>query len=392
MGNVGILLDYVSSLSVLGMLAVAFGAIRRALPSPVLVEPLLGLLFGLVAVYQMHQTFEPIPGLIVDLRAVPVILAGAFLGLRGLAICLVLAAAARLHIGGVGVYSGVTVILIAGAAGSFWNAMTAGGKRDFMTIFALGPALCISLSAVVMLPYEVASWFVLNAAPLLIVLYIITVPVIAFLLERERVMMIEEADLRQATKLGAGEGLMPRNALAWSVAQAATTGSLRDGASVFLLDLRHRGGLARLWGEEVDEIAMAATRDRLNALLPEGGIVGWAQSRRVLMAVPKMDEARVEALLTDLRREIASNPINVPGMSAVRISLNLLTRTYDQLPDIDVILEDFVEEAGAPLPKDLPIAPPRRLAPRSGSAAGLATRDDLFGTFDRLRDARYGQI
>ena len=102
------------------------------MPGTWIAESLLGILFGVVAVMQMNAPFEPIPGLIIDMRNVPMVLAGAFLGARGMLLCMVLAIAARLQIGGIGALAGVASILIAGAAGAFWNAATA--RRIWMEI------------------------------------------------------------------------------------------------------------------------------------------------------------------------------------------------------------------------------------------------------------------
>lgn len=77
----------------LGTFAVVLDAIRRRLPGPRLAETALGLLSGAVAILQMMSPIEPVEGLPVDLRQVPVVLAGAVPGPRGLLACLLLGCA-----------------------------------------------------------------------------------------------------------------------------------------------------------------------------------------------------------------------------------------------------------------------------------------------------------
>ncbi|WP_375267454.1 LytS/YhcK type 5TM receptor domain-containing protein, partial [Planktotalea sp.] len=63
---------------------------------------LMGLAFGGVAWVQMNMPLEPMEGLILDLRNVPLALCAAFLGWRASLICFLIAAGTRLQIGGIG--------------------------------------------------------------------------------------------------------------------------------------------------------------------------------------------------------------------------------------------------------------------------------------------------
>ncbi|WP_339646265.1 LytS/YhcK type 5TM receptor domain-containing protein [Jannaschia helgolandensis] len=397
--EIGTLMDFFGSLSILGMLAIFYGSIRRALPGTWIAESLLGILFGVVAVMQMNAPFEPIPGLIIDMRNVPMVLAGAFLGARGMLLCMVLAIAARLQIGGIGALAGVASILIAGAAGAFWNAATARRTRGPLAMLGLVMLLSTHLVSVVFLPLDVAIWFMVNAAPILIVLYLLSVPVVAGLLDRERRQMLKEAELRRAANIGASDGLMPKEAFAWTLVQASVTGSLRDGASIIAIELRHRGALARIWGTEADKIATAALSARLDALVPDGGIVGWIGPDQAMMAIPAMSDRAKTDFLMHIRREVSSDPIPVPGMAAIRLSLELDARTYDAVPPLDRVLTDMkIKKVGKAqiIPvkrKRAGLAKPKRFAEmQTQTKTARRRRDDLFGTFDRLREARFGQI
>ncbi|WP_116598969.1 LytS/YhcK type 5TM receptor domain-containing protein [Primorskyibacter marinus] len=101
------IVDFAGPIGLLCVLIVGVGEIRRWLSSPQQAQYVLGAIFGLVAVIEMEMPISPFEGVIIDLRIVPVILAGAFLGWRGLAVCLVMAIATRVYTGGVGASSGI---------------------------------------------------------------------------------------------------------------------------------------------------------------------------------------------------------------------------------------------------------------------------------------------
>ncbi|MEO0864573.1 MAG: LytS/YhcK type 5TM receptor domain-containing protein, partial [Pseudomonadota bacterium] len=117
--------DFVSSLSLVLLLASAYSAIyRRITKRRTTTDVVLGALFGLVTLFQMHRPFEPVEGLIIDLRNVPIVLAGAFLGWPGLLACLGIAVATRLNVGGVGMVSGVMAMCMVAAIGRTWRSAT----------------------------------------------------------------------------------------------------------------------------------------------------------------------------------------------------------------------------------------------------------------------------
>lgn len=111
-----VFLDFAASLAVLALLAESYGVIRRRFVGAFAAPIVLGVLFGLMAVVQMHRPFEPFDGVIIDMRNVPIALAGAFLGWRGLLPCLGIAVATRMGIGGVGMVSGIAAMAMSGLA------------------------------------------------------------------------------------------------------------------------------------------------------------------------------------------------------------------------------------------------------------------------------------
>lgn len=381
-----VLFDLAGSLAILGMLAVAFGTIRRSLPNPTTAGALLGLLFGLVAIVQMKTPFQPYEGLLVDMRNVPIVLAGAFLGLRGFLICVFLAAAVRLQIGGVGASAGIAGMILSGGMGGLWNAMTQGRPRGARSLLILAVMGSAHLVGIVLLPPDLAAWFLTNAAPVLFGLNILAIPLVGSLLERERGWLTARYDTDEEPMPGRDEPL-PTTALAWAMAHSAVAGGLRGPVACVAIRLRHPGLIARLWGRDVDRKAVEVLGARLSGVVPDGGVVGWTGTDMLLMSVRDPADDAMPALCAAIRRTVSDESIPVGGAGRVRLSLDLDLRRYAALPSLAEVLSDMGGAERAPRSRVLravsrrPVAPPRE--PQE-----VDSSHDLFATFDRLQRAK----
>ena len=192
--DVGIVLDFASALALIAILAWYHGALlQRPVLAP-FVPLVMGGALGLVAVVQMHAAIEPVGGLLLDLRGVPVALAGAFLGGRGLAACLVVAISARLDIGGIGLWPDVVGIALAGGAAALWaRATRAAMPRGLGQLAVLGLATSVVLLPGLSLPPPLGGWLLHAVVPVMLPLHVAAVTALAALMERERHLSIIEA-------------------------------------------------------------------------------------------------------------------------------------------------------------------------------------------------------
>lgn len=404
MFNIETFIDLSGSLAILAMLAVAYGALHRVLPAKHLFDPVMGVLFGLVALVQMHSPIEPVPGLLIDMRNIPVILAGAFLGGRGLLPCLLIAFLARWHAGGVGAAAGLMGLVTGGGVGLVWSGVLARRQIGALALVTLGLVGSLHLLGAILLPLNLAVWFLTEAAPAIFVINLLALPVIGSLLERERRRIRREAALKRDADFTIGKGLMGEAAFGWSLGQAASAGTLHDGATLVAVRIRFQGALARFWGQQADHLAMSVFHERLNAVMPKGGLVGWAEVDLVVMAVPRLGPERTRDLLTQIRRNVSAAPIDLPGMAPFRLVLDLDAKQYDRVPPLAALVKDLS-------PVGLPLLPPtgrpgspvgatgrkrgsdRRTSASPASARTRATpgpNGDLFATFDQLRKNRFG--
>lgn len=157
-----------------------------------------GVLFGLAAILCMSFPLEPQPGVLVDLRTLVVFLAGPFVGPVAAFVSAALAAAYRIHLGGIGAVAGVGALFTASVLGSLiWKFY--GRLSSWPAAVLAGIGLSIAT-----IPWFLAIGGVANglalmqrSGPTLAVLYIIGTVAIARLLttrERRKTLTRELAD------------------------------------------------------------------------------------------------------------------------------------------------------------------------------------------------------
>lgn len=201
--------DIAAALAVTALLAESYGAVRRKMAGTNYAPFILGVLFGLMALAQMFNPVEPYDGVIIDMRNVPVALAGAFLGWRGLLPCLAIAIATRYGLGGVGVYAGIVGMIIAGLAGMIWARKTAHvERRSVGMLVILAGAMSTHVVSGVLVPAEMAAWFFSVAAGPVVLVNFLAVPLIGMLLERENRRIQQENRLSAAITRDPETGLL----------------------------------------------------------------------------------------------------------------------------------------------------------------------------------------
>ncbi|TFL19118.1 LytS/YhcK type 5TM receptor domain-containing protein [Jannaschia formosa] len=375
------ILDIALSIGLLTLLVGNYGILRRRLPGTWLAPQLLGLLFGGVAVLMMNIPLQLADGVIVDLRVVPIVLAGAFLGLRGAMIAVVIATAMRLWVGGIGWMSGVTAIWMAAVVGMSWSFATVGpAHRPIRSSVALGMGCWLTMAAALLLPAELALQFFRHNAALLGGVYLTVVPALALLLERQRVDMQREAWARAAVGARTAPTFEGAEALARSLAAAEAAGRFRDGAVVLSLRVRSSRLALSLWGPEVEVAVLCVLRDRLLALLPPGAKLGMIEHGTVLAFLERGSVGDAEAMIARTCDFATKEPIAMPGMASVRLRMEGRAAGFDVLPTYRELARAF-DPGGSRAAHPAP--PPAVTA--QGTPSGVAR---LFNAADRLFEVR----
>lgn len=187
------------AIALMALLSIFFGMIERLKWSEMERSILHGLLFGFGAVFSMMSPFELQPGSVFDGRVIFVGLAAAFAGFPAALISGAFAVAFRVYTGGVGMFAGSLGIIFAASIGYFWFRYMRPNKghSTVKELVILGAILCFSMSALFVLPPDLALNAVKHVAPMLAIAIMISSVVLGSFMERELRLISSENLLRQ---------------------------------------------------------------------------------------------------------------------------------------------------------------------------------------------------
>lgn len=196
---VSLLTTFGQAIGLMALLSIFFGMIERLSLSQMNRSVLHGLLFGTGAVFTMMSPFELAPGSFFDGRTIFVGLAAAFGGLPAALISGVFAASFRIYSGGVGMLAGSVGIVFAASIGYFWfrYMRPEKGQSNIADLTVLGGILCFSMSAIFLMPPEIALNALKNVVPLLAVTILISAVVLGSFMERELRLISSESEWRE---------------------------------------------------------------------------------------------------------------------------------------------------------------------------------------------------
>lgn len=148
----------------------------------------LGAVLGAGAILSMMTASEIVPGVLFDLRATLIAAAGLFGGLPAALISAVLALAYRLPLGGIGLSSGLTTIILAFAVGILFHQRAAGRSLRYLdvVVFAFFPPF-VTLIGYLLLPAGVrAAMIAQTAVPVLTLSFAATLLIASALFREAR--------------------------------------------------------------------------------------------------------------------------------------------------------------------------------------------------------------
>lgn len=383
----GSLADFLGPVALVAMLSSVYGTLRQKLKSEAFTQFLLGALFGLVSVLEMHAPIEPFEGLIIDLRNIPIALAGAFLGVRGLLVCLFLAALTRIGIGGVGTLSGVAAMTIAGFAGFLWAELRRRNQTVHWSEYvALSFMTSTHLVAVVLLPKEIASWFLLNAGGPLILLNTLCIGLVSMLLDREAQAASETLAISAARSHALDRLFLSEQAFLVQMSALRAANGAQYIAGFLALRLNYSPWIARHWGHKGLHMVLRTLKYRFLDRAVEGEHV--ALTKEGLFVLPLTiqemgDTARVSARFA---RAITTQAVDVGSDERLRIHVSCAITAVspaDPLHSLRLIKPERTVSQVPELPDQT--APPDNTVPASQkSRIAGPLQSGLFAKADHL--------
>jgi len=204
---------FVEQIALALMLVYAYSTASRHGWHPRIVNLAMGAIFGACSISAMLQPIELAPGIIIDIRSLFVGMAAALFGFVSGLVALVLAASARLALGGDGAIAGVVGVILAAAAGLCWGKLVRPRvPKDDIAFIMLGVIISFHMLGVVMLPRALQIMFFQNIAPVLFIANLVGAYFLAKLISRERGFFAEQKQLQTAARYDPLTGLLNRDA------------------------------------------------------------------------------------------------------------------------------------------------------------------------------------
>ena len=162
---------------------------------------------------------EPMDGLIIDLRNVPLVLCGGFLGRRASLIYFCMTETTRFGLGCIGMLSGILATTIAVCAGGLLVRLARPPfhyKVKHLVFFYYMASL--HFCAAVVLEEPAQSWFLENASAPIAIFNLASITIAAHLLDAEELKITREYRLAESATLDTDHGAMMKSAFVREIA------------------------------------------------------------------------------------------------------------------------------------------------------------------------------
>jgi GGDEF domain-containing protein len=239
-------------------------------------------------------------------------------------VTLAIAIATRLHIAGDGTGTGIAAMIFCTVVGFAWHLRTQ--RKQFRTradYLRLGVLTCLGLWTVVLLPTPVAFAVLTQAAPVLLALYLVFVPLTGYLLDRELTMLRLETMQRGSSGIDLDTGLLSRKAFE---REAEVLRASNGVVAVATIRVRHLSRLARLWGTDKTGLALAALRARLRGVLSHADTVGRLREDTLAVPLTRAEFDRWDSLARTVDAALVDRPLDFGEGGLLGLRLDLSTR------------------------------------------------------------------
>ncbi len=306
----------------------------------------LGFLMGGVAILQMSSPILIAPGIIVDLRNLPIALAAAFLGVRGLVPALLMATVTRIWLGGAGMQAGVLALFFAGAGGLLWAHLSrAAERRGFAWLSLLGVLASAHLFAAMLIPAGARQLFLIECAPVLVALNMIGAWIVGSLLEQHNAQLKNIQKLSESAHHDPQTGLL--NKRGFTKQLAAYRAESRQPASIGALQirLRHLGWVQKMYGTDARDMVLQTFGNCLLNNLRSGDLALRADQDRIAVLLPDISQATMIELTDQISKSLSQAPVPVADLEDLRVGVDMgmvwETRITDPLTTLNRALQQL---------------------------------------------------
>ncbi len=307
-------LQFFQTVAALALVSIFYGTVLRRMGPGWPRQVVLGLVFGAAALSAMVQPIPMAPGVIVDMRHLPVALAGAFAGPWSMAIALSMTAAARIAIGGGGMLGGLIGMTLAGLAGALWAQLFLARKAGGVpALLVLAGMVSTNLLGAAALPRELALDFFARFALPMAAFNVVGVLVIGGAIRRERLLARSADDLQQEADRDALTGTLNRRGFRTVAQDALSRARPHGGNAVLLVDADHFKRVNDSFGHDVGDAVLVELTRRLGTALRAGDALGRFGGEEFVVLARSIDRDGMRLLAERLHRAINREPFPVAG-------------------------------------------------------------------------------
>ncbi|OYU38140.1 MAG: hypothetical protein CFE33_17755 [Pseudorhodobacter sp. PARRP1] len=302
-------------------LSVMLGPMMKFVRSGRLTRLVLGGACGGFASMEMLQPLVATPGVILDLRTLPVAIAAGFLGRSGGIACLVVAITTRMSIAGVGSYAGVAGLIVVGVASLLWGwRCGVEGKHSFQQLMLLGVVPSLSLPFFLMLPGEI-GWSLLKATlPIYFPLNLAGVLLVGWVIDRERILLLQHKKLEIESRTDHLTGMLNRRGLERELEKILPSGVVTE---LILVDFDRFKSINDKYGHAAGDVVLATVARVIRSEAGPQALIARLGGDE--FAVIKLaDSGNKYADLADrLVTMVRSTPITLPCGTSISASISI---------------------------------------------------------------------
>jgi diguanylate cyclase len=316
-----VLMRWFDVVAQLTALSVLLGPMKKYVPSPGLTRFVLGGACGGFSSLEMLQPLIAAPGIILDLRTLPVAIAAGFLGRGGCIAALSVALVTRVSIGGVGAQAGALGLIVVSLAGLSWaRRFGLDGKHTLAQLMLLGVVPSLSLPFFLIIPGG-AGWDLLQATmPIYVPLNMAAVLLVGWVIDRERILLLQHKKLEVESRTDHLTSLLNRRGLEAELARLLPTGIVEE---LLVVDFDRFKEVNDQYGHAGGDQVLVSVASRIvsevgsQALVARLGGDEFAVVR--LVSSDTYDEDLVDRLITKVR----STPILLTCGATITASVSI---------------------------------------------------------------------
>jgi len=314
------------TVGLLAILGLAYPAVvARTRPDGLTRQFALGVLFGLGTILAMLFPAEISPGVLADIRSVPLALAGPFGGPVALVVAGIMEAAYRLSLGGIGAWpsvAGIVAVVLIVLALCRWRGLRS--RIGTMDLVVLSIAANAWLVALLFLPPAIRDGFLATAAAPVAISTSLGVLFLGALLSRERRRLAAEHELRIKAATDPLTGLPNRRTFQEELAAALRRTGRPTATALALIDIDHFKRINDSHGHNIGDDVLVRVAEILRGATRDGDVLARVGGEEFALILRDTSLTRATAMVERLRHLIAEAQPEAAGIRH-RLSVSIGT-------------------------------------------------------------------